>query len=209
VSRVERTITTVRHSTTAHNASKVISGRLDEPLSAEGVALARELRAIHGELSPEIVVTSPMQRAVETALLVTTATEAELVASDLCVERDYGKLQGIPPEAVQQYADQIEYLEVGGIRHSLNPPGGESFESVRERATAFLDLLLAMPARSIAVVSHQVFLQQLHGLMLGLAIHDALALDIRTLQIDRFVIDPGAPTRHEAVHPGMGVHVSW
>jgi broad specificity phosphatase PhoE len=209
VSRGERTITTIRHSTTAHNASKIISGRLDEPLSAEGVALARELRAIHGELTADVVVTSPMRRAVETALLVTTAAESELIASDLCLERDYGKLQGIPAEAVQGYADQIDYLEVGGIRHSLNPPGGESFESVRERATAFLDLLLAMPARSIAVVSHQVFLQQFHGLLLGMAIHDALALDIRTLQVDRFVIDAAAPTRHEAVHPGMGAHVSW
>lgn len=31
-----RSLTTVRHSLTAHNTAGVITGRLDEPLSAEG-----------------------------------------------------------------------------------------------------------------------------------------------------------------------------
>jgi probable phosphoglycerate mutase len=204
-----KTLTTVRHSTTAHNAAHVISGRLDEPLSDDGRALARELRELLGPLSADSVVSSPMRRALETAAIVTSAAAAEIVTSDLCVERSYGVLEGVPPDEVATYADRITYIERGGIRHSLNPPGGESFEEVRARADATLGLIRSLPAKSVVLVAHQTFLQQLQGLLTGLDVHDALALDVRTLQVDRFELNGTGPFRHEAVHPGMGIHRSW
>jgi len=204
-----RTITTIRHSTTAHNAAQIISGRIDEPLSDAGRALARELRDLHGPLVADTVASSPMRRARETAAIVTTADDGEIVTSDLCVERDYGLLEGIPPDEVATYADRITYIERGGIKHSLNPPGGESFEQVRLRAGGTLDLLRTLPGSTVILVAHQTFLQQLHGLLLGHDVHEALALDIRTLQVDRFELNGASPARHEAVHPGMGTHRSW
>ncbi len=204
-----RTITTIRHSTTAHNASQIISGRLDEPLSDAGRALARELRELLGPLSADTVASSPMLRARETAAIVTTVDDGAIVTSELCVERSYGVLEGIPPEEVATYADRITYIERGGIRHSLNPPGGESFEEVRSRAERALEVLLAVPGPAVILVAHQTFLQQLHGLLLGHDVHDALALDIRTLQVDRFELNGAGPAMHEAVHPGMGTHRSW
>jgi broad specificity phosphatase PhoE len=204
-----KTLTTVRHSTTAHNATHVISGRLDEPLSDDGRTLARELRGLIGPLSADTVVSSPMRRALETASIVTTASADEILTSDLCLERSYGALEGISPEEVATYADRITYIERGGIRHSLNPPGGESFEEVRTRAEGTLELIRSLPAQSVVLVAHQTFLQQLHGLLTGLDVHDALALDIRTLQVDRFELNGTGPSRHDAVHPGMGTHRSW
>jgi broad specificity phosphatase PhoE len=204
-----RTITTVRHSTTAHNAARIISGRLDEPLSDEGRALAREMRRLIGPLGADSTVSSPMRRALETTLIVTDAAAAEVVISEHCVERDYGLLQGIAPEEVASHAGQITYIERGGIRHSLNPPGGESFEQVRSRAVRAMEQLRALDGPGVLLVAHQTFLQQLHGLLLGLDILDALALDIRTLQVDRFELDGSGPATHTPVHPGMGTHRSW
>ncbi len=204
-----RTLTTVRHSTTAHNAARIISGRLDEPLSDDGRTLARELRDLIGPFAADTVVSSPMRRALETAGIITTARGEEIATSDLCVERDYGVLQGISPEEVATYADQITYVEAGGIRHSLNPPGGESFEQVRSRAEGLLEYVRGLQGPAVLVVAHQTFLQQLHGLLSGLGVHEALALDIRTLQVDRFELNGTGPAEHEAVHPGMGTHRSW
>ena len=203
------TITTIRHSTTAHNAAQIISGRIDEPLSDAGRALAQELRDLLGPLGADTVVSSPMRRARETAAIVTTAGDGDLVTSDLAVERDYGLLEGIPPEEVARYADRITYIEKGGIRHSLNPPGGESFEQVRSRAEGTLEFLRTLPGPTLILVAHQTFLQQLHGLLLGHDVHESLALDIRTLQVDRFELNGAGPARHQAVHPGMGSHRSW
>ncbi len=203
------TITTIRHSTTAHNAAQIISGRIDEPLSAAGRALAHELRDLLGPLGADTVASSPMRRARETAAIVTTASDGDIVTSDLCVERDYGLLEGISPQEVATYADRITYIEKGGIRHSLNPPGGESFEQVRARAEATLEFLRSLPGPTVILVAHQTFLQQLQGLLLGQDVQEALAIDIRTLQVDRFELNGMRPARHEPVHPGMGSHRSW
>jgi broad specificity phosphatase PhoE len=204
-----RSIITVRHSVTAHNAAHVISGRLDEPLSDEGRLLAREMVASLGLLAADIVISSPMRRAVETATLLTGRAQREIVTSELCLERDYGELQGLSPEAVRGYADRVDYVEVGGIRHSLNPPGGESFPAVRARARRFQAYLGDLGVASVLVVTHQTFLQQLHGLLLRLGVRDSLGLDIRTLQVDRFDLVGGGHADHRPVHPGMGRHRSW
>jgi broad specificity phosphatase PhoE len=202
-------LVTVRHSTTAHNAAQIISGRLDEPLSEEGRELARDVALRMPPLPSGVVVSSPMKRAVETAVILTGCAQSQLVLDDLCVERDYGLLQGLRREEVQRYADQVDYVEVGGIRHSLNPPRGESFEALRRRAELFLDRLSKRGDAVVIVVSHQTFLQQLHGLMVGLDITEALGSDIRTLQIDRFEIDDGLPARHDLLFAGAGIVKSW
>lgn len=202
------TIITVRHSVTAHNAAQVITGRLDEPLSDEGRALAHETAARVRFAEASLVVASPTRRAVETAILLTGRPRDEIVNDRLCVERDYGLLQGLDRQQVARYSDRISYVEVGGIRHSLNPPGGESFDEVRRRAEAFYVRLRARADATVIVVSHQVFLQQLHGLLLGLAVIPSLGRDIQPLQVDRFVVQ-ALPAEHALIDSGVRRHVSW
>jgi len=157
----------------------------------------------------DVVLASPTRRAVETASILT-GLPADAIATDaLCLERDYGLLQGLDREGVRRYADQIEYLEVGGINHSLNPPCGETFEEVRARAEQFLDSLRSLPGRSVLVVSHQVFLQQLHGLLLGYSTRESLGLDILSLEVDRFAVGRAGPTRREVIYEGERRHASW
>lgn len=202
-------ITTVRHSATAHNAAQIISGRLDEPLSDEGRALAMEARDRIGLLSAELVVASPMGRTIETAMIMTGRSEDGIVLDELCLERDYGLLQGLDSQQVKRFADRVDYVEVGGIRHSLNPPKGETFNAVRRRAEAFYESLQKRPARTVIVFSHQTFLQQFHGLLLGLEVIPSLGLDIRTLQVDRFDIERGLPAEHVVMDPGRRQFRSW
>ena len=197
------TIVTVRHAATAHNARQVITGRLDEPLSDEGRRAAAELRGLGILPYADHVIASPMSRAIETAELITGWPRVRLELDDRCVERDYGELQGVPREAMSAITDHIHYVEIGGIKHSLDPPGGESFESVRRRADEFASDLRARSGTAI-VVTHQVFLQQLHGALQGLGTYAALAADIKSLQVTEFSRD-GV----RVLHPGLGHHASW
>src|SRR5262245_48954071 len=110
-----RRLVTVRHSLTGHNAAGIISGRLDEPLSAEGRDLVKDMVQERGQVRADTVVTSPMRRAVETAVILTGLVAAAFVVDPMAMERDYGALQGLDREEVKRFAGRIEYVEVGGI----------------------------------------------------------------------------------------------
>lgn len=207
-----RLLWTIRHSETAHNAEQRITGRLDEPLSEAGRSLAREaLLSLGGPLSAHVVVASPMSRAIETAMILTGCTRSEIETDERCLERDYGDLQGLDRAQVEAFSDRVEYIEVGGVLHSINPPNGEPFEHVRERAQDFLVALRSRPEQSVILVSHQVFLQQLHGSLLDLDVYQCLGLDVATLQTDRFdmVVGTGKLIDYQQVFPGMRRFQSW
>jgi broad specificity phosphatase PhoE len=203
-------VTTVRHAATANAHRQIISGRLDEPLSPEGVAQARKLCADLGPLEAELVVSSPLARALDTARILTSRRDDAIERAADCVERSYGLLEGMPPDEVATWRSRIRYVEVGGIEHSVDPPGGETLSELRARCGRFATRILERPVTTILVFSHQVFLQQLQGILLGLDLHEALALDIAVLQIDEFTLGaPGSPAGHRLVHPGIRSLKSW
>ncbi len=184
------TVITVRHGATAYGAEHRIAGRLDVPLSPDGARASWELRSPLSATGFDVVVSSPLVRAWDTARLATGLTDEQILLDPGCMERDYGGMQGLDPGEVAALDPPIRYVEVGGYHHSLNPPGGESFPELRSRAVEFVDGLLALHrGRSILVFSHQVFLQQVHGVLLGLDEIDCLAIDIGHLEVDRFTLD--------------------
>jgi broad specificity phosphatase PhoE len=205
-----RVVTTVRHAATANAHRQIISGRLDEPLSPEGVAQARKLRAGLGPLEADLVISSPLARALDTARILTSRADDAIERAADCVERSYGLLEGMPPDEVATWRSRIRYVEVGGIEHSVDPPGGETLAELRGRCERFAARILERPVNAILVFSHQVFLQQFQGMLLALDLHEALALDIAVLQIDEFTLGrPGSPAGHRLVHPGIHSLKSW
>ncbi|WP_116209347.1 histidine phosphatase family protein [Streptomyces olivoreticuli] len=203
------TITTVRHSLTAHNTAGIITGRLNEPLSAEGRAAASGFARAHGTLSAEVVLSSPARRAIDTARLVTGLPEEDIVLDARCHERHYGALQGLDREQVSAYVARIVYVEAGGTRHSVNPPGGETLTELRARAHRFLMAVLSLSTTSVLVSSHGTFLQQFHGLLLERGTMETLACHIRSLQIDRFTLRGEGRPRHQLIHPGLSTGLVW
>lgn len=201
-------LTTMRHSLTAHNLAQIITGRLDEPLSDTGRSLAAKVPNI----PVDTVVSSPSLRALETAVLVTGRRPATIRISPLCCERSYGELEGLDRHQIAKYRSRIHYLRVGDIEHSLDPPGGETFDQVRDRAEEFVRFLCGLDTESVLVVSHEVFLQQLHRVLLGIDLPVSLAREIRPLQTHGFTRDRN--TGHwspfeGAVQPGVTEWVPW
>jgi broad specificity phosphatase PhoE len=188
-SRATRVVT-IRHGTTEFARQRRIAGRLDVPLSHEGIATAREFRRVLAPVEYDAVISSPLSRALDTARLATGLGDEQILINPDCVERDYGRMQGLAPEEVAALRPPIRYVKVGRYRHSLNPPAGESFGETRTRAASFLgEVLREHRHRSVLVFSHQSFLQQLHGVLLGLDEYDCLALDIGHLEVNDFLLD--------------------
>ena len=189
-SAVVTSVTTVRHAATAFGGEHKIAGRLDVPLSDAGVTESRKLGSELPLNEHDVVISSPLSRALETARLVTGLPESEILIRPGCVERDYGEMQGLQPELIGTLRPRVRYVKVGEYDHSLNPPLGESFPALRVRAELFLkDTLEAHHGRAVLIFSHQTFLQQLHGTLLGMDTYECLALVIGNLEMNQFAVD--------------------
>ena len=202
-------ITTVRHAATGNATRRVISGTLDEPLSDIGRAQARDTLAKLGRLQADLVISSPLSRSLETARILTGLELPEIAIWKSCIERSYGRLQGLEPEAVAAWRAKITYVNVGGIDHSVNPPDGETLGALRARARRVARRLRNRPEDSILLFSHQTFIQQLIGVLTGRSPLEALAIDIAVLQIDRLALHAGRAATWTPMHAGERGIKSW
>ena len=183
----ESLVSTVRHGLTELNRDKRVGGRIDVPLIPEGRGQAEEARVAFAGTPFDVVVSSPLRRSVETAVIVAGVIPEDVEIDELCTERSFGRMEGIDPADVPTRHPEVRYLRIGDIGYSLNPPCGEPFPELHERARRFLDRLLARHGGTrILVFSHQNFLQQLHGVLLRLDPFESLERDILNCELNQF-----------------------
>ena len=142
----------VRHGESEGNVTRVFTTTpLTLPLTPLGREQARDAAAVIRKVAhPRIVIASPYVRARDTG---------EIIAKELGLpfeiraglhERETGQFAGRPYEAI---------LEADGYDPARPwvwiPPGGESYEHVRNRVGPILDEIVArFPDDDVAVVSH-------------------------------------------------------
>jgi len=193
---------TLRHGLTELNRSKRTGGRLDAPLIEEGRRQAEEARGNFAGTPLDVVISSHLQRAIETACIVTGWPRERIVIDEEAVERSFGDMEGLTQEEIRERFPFVIYVPIEHVRYSLNPPGGESFEALRARARRFLERTLQTHrGRRILVSSHQNFMQQLHGELRGLDPYAALLFDILNLELNEFHLDSdGRVLSHRVYH---------
>jgi probable phosphoglycerate mutase len=135
----------VRHGETEWNRIRRIQGVSDIPLNATGRAQASALGQILSKHSFDLMVASPLSRALETATIVAKhlSMPAPLVIPDL-IERNYGEAEG-------QNGHDLDQRYPGG----MEIPGRELREDVTKRVVRVLaDLAVRHPEADIVVVCH-------------------------------------------------------
>src|SRR5512145_2391512 len=138
------TICIIRHGETDWNASGRLQGNEDIELNETGRMQARQLATFLNKDKWDLIVTSPLKRAYETAQIIAdTLSVSNIVAFDKLKERDYGMASGLlPAERKERFADGVI-------------PGQEEFEHLRQRAMdALTDILDRYMHKNILVVSH-------------------------------------------------------
>jgi broad specificity phosphatase PhoE len=136
----------VRHGQTAHNASGLLLGRSDPPLTELGRRQAAALARVDGVVGAARVVASPLLRCVETAA----ALGPPVVLDERWLEIDYGDFEGKPLEDVP-----AAVWSTWRADPSWAPPGGESITDMGVRVRQACGELAAEAATSdIVVVSH-------------------------------------------------------
>jgi len=179
-------IHTIRHAKTTFGEQQRYAGTIDVPLSPTGVREAKAAAAGLRGMKFDTVLTSMKVRAFDTARFLV-GHSTPLVQCRFCDERNYGTMEGHTIFEVKHFKPRILFIKVGNDTHSVNPPGGEPFEDVRERAKKFRRLIFRQyRGSSVLVVSHGVFLQQFHGLLRGKSCIESLADWVSNLEMTSF-----------------------
>ena len=84
----------VRHGETVTNKSGLIQGQRDVELSDKGIEDAKELKEIISSLDIDVVISSPLKRAIDTAKIITD-NKYPINIDDRIIERDWGLIEGI------------------------------------------------------------------------------------------------------------------
>lgn len=144
----------LRHGETALSAERRFAGRGDIPLTDLGLKQAAAVAAALAQRGGiDLVLTSPLRRAQQTAQAVADAAGVPLSADDALVETDFGSWEGMTfGEVMARWPDEMAAWMADP---DVAPPGGESFAAVAVRVNAALDrLLAAYQGQTAVVVSH-------------------------------------------------------
>ncbi|MBI5456990.1 histidine phosphatase family protein [Candidatus Kaiserbacteria bacterium] len=165
-----KTIYIVRHGETAGNKGKFFQTP-DTPLSDEGRKQAEYMAERAAKLSIECIVASTMDRANETARIISKKIGVPVESTDLLRERILPKEQrGKPMDDAGQLQitqEVTEHFGEPGWRYSDE----ETFEDLRARTDTVLKMLEERKENTILVVTHGVFQRLLLArLLLGSAL---------------------------------------
>ncbi|MFP3854262.1 MAG: histidine phosphatase family protein [Anaerolineales bacterium] len=157
----------LRHGQSLGNRDHVRQGQRDYPLTDLGISQI-QITADHWkdqDLSFDLIVSSPLQRALSSAEIIADALQGEVETDDLWMERHSGEAEGRSLDSTD--------LPGGAHRHApAHQPafqGGESRLDLHLRAAAGLRSILTRPPGRYLVVAHGGILNALIHVVLGLA----------------------------------------
>ncbi len=165
----------LRHGETDWNARNLSQGNVDTPLNEVGLAQARTAAEVLRTRGIRSIVSSPMSRAYDTAVIVGEHIRLPLEVEDDLREVAFGGQEGQP---------------MGGwfddwVAGTFTPEGAEPFNVLRARAVAAVNLALDRPA-PVLVVAHGALFRALRAEM-------GLPPNIRTPNAVPFFCEPGMP----------------
>jgi broad specificity phosphatase PhoE len=201
------TVILMRHGESVGNAEGLHQGQSDFPLTengrAQSRALAQRWKATNRRFNG--IITSPLERALQTAEIIGNVLETPIEPEALWMERDNGLLAGLRPKEAVQVSPRPAFI------HPYQPVGetGESQWDLYLRGAQAVSKLIAHPPGSYLVVSH--------GGILNLAMYAILGIPLQAnFTGPRFRFDNTAfatltyrPNEHKWTVYGMNDRSHW
>jgi broad specificity phosphatase PhoE len=150
---VETTVFLIRHGVTAWHAEGRVLGQRDIPLSAAGMAQAEAAAAAVRGVKMSEVLSSPLQRAIQTAEIIGQAAGIEVARDPRLIDFQLGKWTGMTYDDVAKNEEYQRFLQQP---ESERIPGGESLDDIRRRAVSAVEQALSDNATgdALAIVTH-------------------------------------------------------
>ena len=152
----------VRHGQTDWNlARKMQGGQTERPLNETGIQQAEETRKILEEKEFDIVIVSPMKRAIQTAEIILDNRNVPIITEERLRERKLGELEGNP------VTEQCEE-EIWDCKLNKSYKNGESVLEFEKRVLEFIEEAKEKyKDKTVLIVAHggvaKVFKKYLYG----------------------------------------------
>ena len=146
-----RRLVLLRHGETDHNAGLRMQGQLDVGLNDRGREQAVSVAPLVAALHPELVVSSDLARAADTAAAVAVAAGLQVRHDERLRETLLGDWQGLSHTEVEGHTPGG--LPTWRADALYRPPGGETRVEVAERGAAVVDELPDGPG-TVVLVAH-------------------------------------------------------
>jgi len=187
----------LRHGQTELSVHRRYSGRGNPPLTELGRGQAEAAAGYLGRRGGiAAVISSPLQRAYDTAAAAAKVLDADVVVDDDLIETDFGAWEGLTFSEAAARDPEVHRQWLGDT--SVAPPDGESFDTVARRVRRVRNRLIAeYGAATVLVVSHVTPIKTV--LRMALDANSSflyrLHLDLASLSIAEFYGDGGASVR--------------
>ena len=137
-----------RHGEAVWNVHNKICGRTDVELTEKGREQAGELAERVKDYDIDLIITSPLQRAFETAQTVANKCRIPLQIDDRLIEQHYGIFEGKDRQDEGFLANKRQFA----YRY---PEGGESMMQMAYRVYGFIeDVKKNYPKKNVLIVCH-------------------------------------------------------
>jgi len=167
------TLYLVRHGETKDNVAQIMQGQTQGELTENGREQARELGWTMAATRLDVVLSSDLKRAVETATIIAEPHGLAVVQTPLLRERDWGDFTGrfIPSLRGEKWPDNVESTE------NLLSRAGEFIAYVRE----------TFPGKKVLAVGHGIFNKAVQAVYYGVQMSEITRMmnaEVRVLEFE-------------------------
>lgn len=148
------TISIVRHGQNLDNLEGILNGHRDRPLTDLGRQQARTVAEKLADNGIEVIYTSPLLRAHETATIIAELLGLTVQIDPDLIERDFGAMTGMPVASILDLPED-QVLRTDGVNYFLEAEGCEVFSVLYERARKVLTRVQRNhPDEHVLLVAH-------------------------------------------------------
>ncbi len=160
----------MRHGETAWNREGRVMGRQPVDLDEAGRAQVEMAVPLARELAPDLIVSSPLARAAQSAEIIARAVGGiEILTDDRLEEVRYGAWEG---KTYYQLVKDDSYINYRKAPLDSMTPGGETIRQVQERGVAAVDAAIRTHrGKRILFVSHGDIIRTVLCHYMGLDLH--------------------------------------
>ena len=174
----DTTLLIVRHPQTEANVAGRFVGQGESPLTVMGRVQSRRLARKIAAFKPDLIWTSPLERASSVARRAAGLARVPLRIDDRFIELDFGQADGLTWDEIAEAGIEFNY------RAGDQPvaPGAESRDELRTRVAQAVDEAVACGGRQ-AIVCHAGVMRAALGHTLGLHGDQLWAFNIHNAQL--------------------------
>lgn len=142
-----------RHGESVFNAERRVQGQLDIPLSKNGQQQSKALASVLSSEPLDVIVASPLRRAIETAEVIATELHLSLKIDPRLAEINAGIFQGLKWDEIEiRYPNEAARWKSGDPDFMI--PKGESRRTLMLRGQAAFEAIRANGHTHVAVIAH-------------------------------------------------------